>query len=180
VRVCEYCGCHNVPAIAALTAEHDELRAVAREATHAARSHDRAAAAAAAHGLLMLLAPHTEIEERALFPAMARDFAEHVASLLDDHHRIERTLAVVADPADDRASWVQDLSAAVAELFTHILREQDGLFPATLSVLTPADWEHLDQVRTQVTGQSRAPTPGPARTGSASAVSVRGRREAWR
>jgi hypothetical protein len=38
VRVCEYCGCQNVPAI-----------------------------------------------------------AEHVASLLEDHHRIERTLAVIAD-----------------------------------------------------------------------------------
>ena len=170
--MCEYCGCQNVPAIAALTAEHDELRAVARDAAAAARSGDRVAGAAAARRLLALLRPHTQIEEQALFPAMAGEFAEHVASLLDDHHRIEHTLVVIADPADDRATWVQDLHEALAELFTHILREQDGLFPATLSVLTPADWDHLDEVRTQVTGPSRAPRPGPAHTGSTSTVSV--------
>lgn len=170
--MCEYCGCQNVPAIAALTAEHDELRAVARDAAGAARSGDRIAAAAAARRLLTLLRPHTQIEEQALFPAMAGEFAEHVASLLDDHHRIEHTLAVIADPADAGVSWVQELHEALAELFTHILREQDGLFPATLSVLTPSDWDHLDQVRTQVTGQTGAPAPGPARTGSTSTVSV--------
>lgn len=170
--MCEYCGCQNVPAIAALTAEHDELRAVARDAAAAARSGDRTAAAAAARQLLTLLHPHTQIEEQALFPAMAGEFAEHVASLLDDHHRIGHALAVIADPADARATWVQDLAAALAELFTHILREQDGLFPATLSVLTPADWDHLDQVRTEVTGQTGTPAPGKAQTGSTSTISV--------
>ena len=90
---------------------------------------------------MTLLRPHTQIEEQALFPAMAGEFAEHIASLLGDHHRIEHTLAVIADPADARARWAPDLNEALAELFTHILREQDGLFPATLSVLTPADWE---------------------------------------
>ena len=170
--MCEYCGCQNVPAIAALTAEHDELRGVARDAAAAARSGDRVAAAAAARRLLALLRPHTQIEEQALFPAMAGEFAEHVASLLDDHNRIERTLAVIADPADARANWVQELREALAELFTHILREQDGLFPATLSVLTPADWDHLDQVRQQVSGQPGAPAPGPARTASTATVSL--------
>jgi Hemerythrin HHE cation binding domain len=170
--VCEYCGCQNVPAIAALTAEHDELRAVGRDAASAARSDDRTAAAAAARRLLTLLRPHTQIEEQALFPPMAGEFPEHVTSLLNDHRRIERTLAVIADPADDRATWMQELHEALAELFTHILREQDGLFPATLSVLTPSDWDHLDEVRAQVTGPSHAPTPGPAHTGSTSTVFV--------
>lgn len=170
--MCEYCGCQNVPAIAALTAEHDGLRAVARDATAAARSEDRNAAADAARRLLTLLRPHTEIEDRALFPAMAGEFAEHVTSLLDDHRRIEHMLAIVADPADTGVTWVQDLNAALAELFNHILREQDGLFPATLSVLTPADWDHLDQVRTQVTGQAGAPAPGPAGSSSTSTASV--------
>ena len=173
--MCEYCGCQDVPAIAALTAEHDALRALARDAAAAARSGDRPASAAVAVRLLELLRPHTEIEEQALFPAMAGEFAEHVESLQDDHRRIEHTLTVIADPADTRDSWAQDLHTALAELFTHILREQDGLFPATLSVLTPADWDRLDEVRDHVTGhatgQPRA-APGPARTGSPPTVSV--------
>jgi hypothetical protein len=170
--MCEFCGCQEVPAIAALTAEHDELRAVARAAANSARLEDRTAAAAAARQLLTLLHPHTRIEEQALFPAMAGEFPEHVASLLDDHHRIEHTLAVIADPANDRASWATDLNSALAVLFNHILREQDGLFPATLSVLTPADWDHLEQVRAQVTGRSHPPTLGQGDARSTSTVSV--------
>jgi hypothetical protein len=32
-------------------------------------------------------------------------------------------------------------------LFEHILKEQDGVFPAAMSVLTPRDWERLASVR---------------------------------
>lgn len=162
--MCEYCGCQNVPAIAALTAEHDELRALARDAAAAARAGDRAAAAVVADRLLALLRPHTAIEERGLFPAMAREFADHVESLQDDHERIEHALAVLADPSAGAATWAHDLDTALAELFTHILREQDGLFPASLSVLTPADWDALEQARTEIAGQpppSTAPDPAP-------------------
>src|SRR5690348_17613367 len=56
---------------------------------------------------------------------------------------------------DGRVTGVQTcalpiLRAAVGALFTHILREQDGLFPASLSVLRPQDWERLDAVRAEV------------------------------
>lgn len=153
--MCEYCGCQSVEAIAQLTREHDELRSLAREATDAARAVDRARAARAAAALLTLLRPHTEIEERGLFPAMAPDFGEHVASLRDDHRKLELTLAAVA-AGTEVADWVALLEAAMADLFAHILREQDGLFPATLSVLTPSDWDALDDVRAQVL--ARAPT----------------------
>lgn len=158
--MCEYCGCQDVEAIAALTREHDDLRAVARDATAAARAGDREAAARVAQQLLTLLHPHVEIEERGLFPAMATEFAEHIASLEDDHRRLDHVLAKIADPSVDDPGWAAELTAAVADLFGHILREQDGLFPATLSVLTPADWEKLDSVRADVTGQeTRAPAP---------------------
>ena len=42
------------------------------------------------------------VEERGLFPAMAGEFGAHVASLADDHRRIERVLGDLAagDPAD--------------------------------------------------------------------------------
>lgn len=153
--MCEYCGCQTIEAIAELTREHDEVRAVARDAAKAARAADRVAAERAAAQLLRLLRPHTEIEERGLFPAMAGEFATHVASLQDDHRRIEQTLLGVAAGGDD-PGWPARLEAAVAELFAHILREQDGLFPATLSVLTPHDWDELDNVRAQVLARAPA------------------------
>ena len=156
--MCEYCGCQDVPAIAELTREHDELRAVAREAEAAARAGDHPAAARTATRLLGLLRPHTEIEERALFPAMAGEFAEHVASLESDHRRLEDTLTAVAAAGPGDAAWAPALHAAVRELFTHILREQDGLFPASLSVLRPDDWDRLDAVRAEVDARpARAP-----------------------
>lgn len=157
--MCDYCGCQEVPAIAALTAEHDEIRAVARVAAAAARADDRAAAADAANTLLRLLTPHTQIEEQGLFPVMAGEFAEHVASLEDDHERIETALARVAEPSSDNPRWADELDAALAELFVHILREQDGLFPATLSVFAADDWENMDGVRARIVAQRAASVP---------------------
>ena len=152
--MCEYCGCQSIPAIAALIDEHDELRGIAREASSAARRGDRRAAAHAAAKLLKVLAPHNEIEERALMPAMAGEFADHVASLEQEHRHLNELLMGIADETADVPDWAQRLEDAVAELFTHILREQDGLFPATLSVLTPAQWDELDEVRAEVTARS--------------------------
>lgn len=153
--MCEYCGCQDVLAIAALTSEHDDIRAVARNAACAARAGDRQAAAAAACQLLTLLEPHTEVEERGLFPAMAGEFAEHVASLEADHSRIGAALTGIADGSDRAAGWAGRLDAALGQLFNHILREQDGLFPAALSVLTPAQWDVLEQVRAEIASRDR-------------------------
>jgi hypothetical protein len=148
--MCEYCGCQSVAAIAQLTSEHDEIRAVAREASHGARAGDHRAAALAARQLLTLLEPHTDVEERGLFPAMAREFPEHVASLEADHQRIETVLEEFASGTTARSGWPARLDSAVADLFLHILREQDGLFPAALTVLTPHQWDALDDMQTAV------------------------------
>jgi hemerythrin-like domain-containing protein len=153
--MCEYCGCQSVPAIAELTAEHDQIREVARDLDAVAQRQDLPVAVELAGRLLTLLAPHTAVEERGLFPAMAGEFGAHVASLADDHRRIERVLGDLAagDPAD---GWPLRVRAVVAELFDHILREQDGLFPAALSVLSTQQWEHLDEVRRSVARCERA------------------------
>jgi hemerythrin-like domain-containing protein len=148
--MCEYCGCQDVPAIAQLTSEHDDIRAVGRDAACAGRTGDHPAAVVAAKRLLELLEPHTAVEERGLFPAMAEEFAEHVASLESDHRRIEHALAEIESGGDPLDGWAERLDAALSELFDHILREQDGLFPATLSVLSPQQWDALDDVRAEV------------------------------
>jgi len=154
--VCEYCGCQDVPAIAQLTSEHDEIRAVARDASLAARADDHPAAVLAAERLLELLEPHTAVEERGLFPAMAGEFAEHVASLESDHQRIEGALEEIASGRESPAGWAELLDTAVTGLFEHILREQDGLFPASLSVLTPQQWDLLADVRVEIEARQQS------------------------
>lgn len=142
--MCEYCGCQDIEAIALLTREHDEIREIARNAVTAA---DNGTAVDAVRRLIAALAPHTEVEERGLFPAMREAFPDHTAALSGEHREIEGLLhAFLADPTGRRT-----LHRAVDALFEHILREQDGLFPAALSHLTPADWDHLDAVRAGVT-----------------------------
>jgi hemerythrin-like domain-containing protein len=148
--MCEYCGCLEVPAIAQLTAEHDEIRAVAREAGRAGHAGEYDEAVSAARRLLGLLGPHTAVEEQGLLPAMAGEFAEHIDSLEADHQRIDHALAELASGTGPTEGWAGRLEETLSELFEHILREQDGLFPATLSVLTPEQWDHLDAVRTQI------------------------------
>jgi hypothetical protein len=144
--MCEYCGCQNVPAIALLTAEHDRIREVAGNLEAAARRADLTVARSLARQLLQQLLPHTAVEEQGLFPAMAGEFGEHVDTLLSDHRHIEQALHAVAAAQPAPEGWPMLVRTVVGELFDHILREQDGLFPASLSVLTPRQWDHLDEV----------------------------------
>ena len=159
--MCDYCGCQDVPAIAALTSEHDQIREVAREASAAARAGDHRGAVVAAGRLLAALEPHTRIEEQGLFPAMAHEFGEHVGALTDQHRQLESALRALAAESAPLSGWQDRLTVALAELFEHILREQDGLFPASLSVLTARQWDTLDEVRARVSGGPAA-LPKPA------------------
>lgn len=149
--MCEYCGCQEIEAIALLTAEHEALRSIAREATVATRNRDHGAAVSAVRKLAERLAPHTRIEEEGLFPAMAAEFGDHMRSLIEDHRNLEATLALLAAAPHSDANWTARLDGAVADLFEHILREQDGVFPAALASLAPEQWDRLDAVRAEVT-----------------------------
>jgi hemerythrin-like domain-containing protein len=82
--MCEYCGCQDVPAIAQLTSEHDDIRAVGRDAARAGRTGDHPAAVVAAKRLLELLEPHTAVEERGLFPATLSVLSPQQWDALDD------------------------------------------------------------------------------------------------
>lgn len=145
--MCEYCGCQSVPAISELTAEHDQIREIAHELEVAARRADLPVARVVAQRLLDLLLAHTAVEERGLFPELAAEFGGHVDALTADHRRLEATLRELASTGPAPEGWPMRLRAATGELFDHILREQDGLFPAALSVLTPRQWDRVDAVR---------------------------------
>jgi hemerythrin-like domain-containing protein len=145
--MCEYCGCQSVPEIALLTEEHDTIVNLIGEVRTALddRALDRAA-----HGcrrILVVLGPHVRVEEQALFPALQAEFGDQVDDLLAEHRSIEGVLAEAATGTPTAADWPWRLRNALHELREHILKEQDGVFPASLAVLRPEDWDRLDQVR---------------------------------
>jgi len=146
--MCEYCGCQSLAAIDELTREHDE---VVRLISHLRTAHEEggvARMAELAREITTVLEPHTEVEEHGLFPALSADFPEQIAALEAEHRRIESVLAEAADgvtPADP--TWPQRLMEAMAVLRDHILKEQDGVFPAALANLSTEEWEAVDATR---------------------------------
>jgi hemerythrin-like domain-containing protein len=144
--VCEYCGCQAIEVIADLTAEHDRLRELSRDLAGAARRGDILAAGTLARAMRAILAPHTEVEESGLFPALAGEFPDQIEVLVDEHRRIDAVLAELADGAP-ASGWADRVPAALGQLFEHILKEQDGVFPAALAALSVHDWTGIAAVR---------------------------------
>lgn len=144
--MCEYCGCQALSAVAALTREHDDALHHVRLADKALEAADEVAARRACSDLRELLAPHTAVEEQALFPALRDDFPEQMEALHLEHLQVEAALDEAVDgPRDD--GWQGRLTAALHVLRLHILKEQDGVFPAALSTLSTAQWEAVDAAR---------------------------------
>ncbi len=160
--MCEYCGCQAVAAIDELTREHDRVVALISEVRAAVRCGDLSGAARLVRGIAAVLGPHTEVEERGLFPALAADFPDHVGTLRDEHRRIEAVLAEAAGGTPTDPTWPTRLVADLDVLRAHILKEQDGVFPAALANLRTEDWEAVEAVRSQVgTGSACVPArPG--------------------
>jgi hemerythrin-like domain-containing protein len=144
--MCEYCGCQAVTVIAELTREHDRALDAVRAAEQAAIAGDLDAARAALLDLQHVLEPHTLVEEKGLFPAMAREFPEQVHALELEHRSVEAVCARV-QAARPPELWSAEVIETMAVLRTHILKEQDGVFPAALSLLTTADWQAVEDAR---------------------------------
>ncbi|GGN12676.1 hemerythrin-like domain-containing protein [Actinoplanes campanulatus] len=149
--MCEYCGCQSVAAIDELTREHDLVVNMIGDvrAAHIAGDVDRMAAVA--RRISAVLGPHTEVEEHGLFPLLADDFPDHVAALEQEHRRIEKVLGAAATATPHDAAWPRQLIEILDLLRDHILKEQDGVFPAALTTLSGEDWDRVDAVRARVT-----------------------------
>lgn len=148
--MCEYCGCQAVTAIDELTREHDLVVNLIGDVRAAHATGDLPALAELAGQIAAVLAPHTEVEEQGLFPALADDFPDHVTVLRAEHRRIETVLAEAADGTPTDPTWPHRLTEVLDMLRDHILKEQDGVFPAALANLGTADWEAVDAVRARV------------------------------
>lgn len=152
--MCEYCGCQALESIALLTAEHDAVVNLMGDVRAAHVAGDLGGMAAAARAVAGILGPHTAVEEEGLFPAMIAEFPDHVARLQAQHREVEAVLAeaVAAGPgaAPSDPGWPDRLTEALHMLREHILAEQDGVFPAALSVLDGDAWDAVDAVRARV------------------------------
>jgi hemerythrin-like domain-containing protein len=147
--MCEYCGCQQNEVIAELTAEHDRLRELSHDLSAAVTAADLPAAARLAVAMRIVLSPHTEVEEAALFPALAADFGDQLAKLVDEHRVIDSALGDL-QRGRTAPGWQLRTHLAIAHLFDHILKEQDGVFPAAIISLDADQWETVERVRHRV------------------------------
>ena len=148
--MCEYCGCQALAPIAELTGEHDLVLSLVCEARAARDKGDVSRMAELASQIAAVLGPHTQVEERGLFPALAADFPDQMAILQAEHQQIAAVLGEASPGPPEDPAWPDRLTAALALLRTHIYKEQDGVFPAALATLRLADWEAMEDIRTQV------------------------------
>lgn len=166
--MCEYCGCQDLVSIGELTREHDAVVAEIAGVRAFLRDHDVDGAAKAARRIAEILGPHTAVEERGLFPLMRQEFPEHIEALEREHRVIEDVLAEAGDGTPTDPSWPTRLLSALELLRDHILKEQDGVFPAALSVLDTEGWELVEAVRARA--RSAVGHDGPARGGDEGAT----------
>ena len=148
--MCEYCGCQAIAALDLLTREHAASLEWVADARAAARTEDFAGARVACAEILHVLAPHMAVEEQALFPALAAQFGPQMNALMAEHELLDSVFDMIVSAVTPPLGWAAQLSETLDVLREHILKEQDGVFPAALANLSPAEWDRLDVVRRQV------------------------------
>ncbi|MEU8656472.1 hemerythrin domain-containing protein [Actinoplanes philippinensis] len=145
--MCEYCGCQEITAIGELTREHDEVVGLMADVRAAHTAGDVDTMAELARRISGILGPHTMVEEEGLFPLMAPDFPDQVAVLRAEHRHVEAVLGAAATTTPADLSWPAAFLDVLDELRVHILKEQDGVFPAALTTVDGAGWDTVDEVR---------------------------------
>jgi hemerythrin-like domain-containing protein len=155
--MCEYCGCQALETIDELTQEHERVVNLISHVRDARRDGAVTRMAGLVREIAAVLGPHTQVEEQGLFPVMAADFPEKIAALEDEHRRIEAVLAEADGPFLTDPTWPDRLIEALDLLRDHILKEQDGVFPAALAMLDTEQWEAIEAVRARV--GPRTPLP---------------------
>lgn len=137
--MCHYCGCREIPLIKEFIAEHERVTDAAGDAVRALKLGDAARARALVDVMARELDSHWHGEENGLFAVMRKDpeYADYIADLESEHRELAALLPALdlTDPSD-----VRTLFEAVDELHHHIAKEEDGLFPASLTALDGDDW----------------------------------------
>ncbi|MCX5142238.1 MULTISPECIES: hemerythrin domain-containing protein [unclassified Streptomyces] len=138
--MCHYCGCREIPLIKEFIAEHESVTDAAGGALRALDRGDRTLAAELVDRMERELRAHWQGEEQGLFAVMggSAEYAGYIDALVREH----RELAAFLGRVDlDRTEDVVRLREAVDELHHHIAKEEDGLFPASLTALSGDEWD---------------------------------------
>jgi iron-sulfur cluster repair protein YtfE (RIC family) len=138
--MCHYCGCRDMPLIRDLIAEHEQALDCADDIVRALDRRELPAATDLLGHMHALLSPHWEGEENGVFAVMAareEQYADYVRPLIAEHRELAQLLASVDVSSADGEQAVR---VAFQELRDHIRREEDGLFPASLTALAGDDW----------------------------------------
>ncbi|WP_273735545.1 hemerythrin domain-containing protein [Mycolicibacterium septicum] len=129
-----------MPLLRDYIAEHERAVDHGREAVRAMDRGELDAARQLLTAMFEELRSHWQGEENGLFAVMHRDelFAEHIDPLVAEHRELAAFLEVVdlSDPVDR-----QRVRDEIEELYVHIAKEEDGLFPAALTALDGVDWD---------------------------------------
>lgn len=138
--MCHYCGCREMPLIRDYIAEHERATNLGGDAVRAIDRGELARAGELLSAMGTELRSHWQGEESGLFAVMGRDelVAKHIRPLVREHRDLESLLATVdlSDPGDQ-----ERIRIAVFELHEHIAKEEDGLFPASLTALDGQQWD---------------------------------------
>lgn len=153
--MCEYCGCQQIAVIDELTREHDAVVALVSLVQRSLAGQRLEEAARSCVQISALLGPHTVVEEQGLFLEMAGEFPDHIEVLRSEHREIEKVLSEATGGPPDDPTWPDRLLGVLFLLREHILKEQDGVFPAALASLSADQWESIEAIRAQF---STAPT----------------------
>ena len=138
--MCFYCGCREIPLIADFIAEHEQVTDLGSELVTALRKPDLELARRLLTEVAERLRTHWLGEETGLFEAMRTDegYRAYIDDLVQEHRDLH---ALLAEADLGRAADRDRVAEAMEELHHHIAKEEDGLFPASLTALSGEQWD---------------------------------------
>ena len=138
--MCQYCGCREIPLLRDYIAEHERAMNYGGDAVRALDRGELDRARELLAAMADELRSHWRGEENGLFAVMGTDdlYAEHIAPLVAEHRELDALLeSVELSESDDR----DRVRKAIFDLHAHIAKEEDGLFPASLTALDGDEWD---------------------------------------
>lgn len=156
VGLCSYCDCRTLPVVSRLSREHTtilEISGQLRDQVTSCRTPTAAAAPVLAvttedlfDCLLTLLAEHGSYEERSLYHELREDptFAATAKRFCGEHLSIRQALIRASRSGTRSQPEPESVVPVLDRLQGHIMREERGLFPPAVILLSTAAWERAE------------------------------------
>lgn len=130
-----------MPLIRDFIAEHEQVFNLGEDALRAMNRDDLDTARRLLQDMATELETHWQGEENGLFRVMAREeelFAEHIEPLIAEHRDLAGLLATLDIATPEGKQVFHD---AIEDLYAHVRKEEDGIFPASLTSLNGDEWD---------------------------------------